>query len=202
MTLNFPTEVTSIEHYPVDTAYAALDQFKRGCRIMGLTMGQYSLIDLIRATLDSTGRANVIVCSWSAGIKDVRNVKWMIESDLIDRFCIILDNGYKTRQRKYALAVEELFGVENIRTTKTHAKFVLIWNDQYKVAIRTSMNLNANRKCENFELDEGNEVFEFYYRFANDVIGEMPNGFIGDNAVVMRALSRIHNTKCEDISWC
>lgn len=201
MTLDLKTEVTSIEHYPKQVAHESLKSFKKGCRIMGLTRGQYSLIDLIRATLDKTGRASVICMSWSAGIKDARNIKWMLESNLIDRFCIITDHSYKNRQKKYAVAIEELFGVDNIRTSKIHAKFVLIWNDDFKVCIRTSMNLNANRTCENFELDEDETIFKFYNDFAMGIIKEMPPGFTSPNGIVNGALDRIFNASAEASKW-
>lgn len=191
MTMEFKTDITSIEHYPVQVANEALKKFKKGCRIMGLTRGQYSLIDLIRAVLDEIGQSNVICTSWSAGIKDARNIKWMIESNKIKSFCIVTDHSYKNRQKKYALQLEELFGLDSIRTSKIHAKFVLIWNEKYKVCIRTSMNLNANKTCENFELDEGEKIFNFYYEFAKGIIKEMPKGFTVQNGIVTRALDRV-----------
>lgn len=201
MTKEFKTGVTSIEHYPVQVAGEALKKFKKACRIMGLTLGQYSLIDLIRAVLDEIGQSNVICTSWSAGIKDARNIKWMMESNLIKSFCIITDHSYKNRQKKYAIQLEELFGIDSIRTSKIHAKFVLIWNENFKVCIRTSMNLNANRTCENFELDEGETIFNFYHEFAKGIIKEMPKGFTVQNGIVTRALNRVVNSITESDKW-
>ena len=53
---------------------------KNGCRIMGLTMGNFSLIDLIHCILKFTGPGNVTCVTWSAGIKDAHNVAWMKDS--------------------------------------------------------------------------------------------------------------------------
>ena len=165
-----------------------LSKFKKGCRIMGLTRGNFSLIDLIHATLKKIGSAEVVCVSWSAGIKDVHNVKWMVDSNLIKKFTLVTDHSYKTRQKKYAASIEELFGVENIRTSEIHAKFVLIGNDDYKVCIRTSMNLNANRTCESFELDESEEIYEFYNNFVSFVNDNQEPGFIQSSAKVNKTL--------------
>jgi hypothetical protein len=156
-----------------------LRNFGRGCRILGLTNGSFSLIDLIHGLLKKTGKAHVTVVTWSAGIKDAHNVKWMADSDLLESFTIVTDHSFTTRQKKYAASITELFGAANIRTSEIHAKFVLIENDSYKICLRTSMNLNANRTCESFEIDEDREIFNFYKNFVDHTFATTQQGFIG-----------------------
>lgn len=175
------------------SAKNAVDRLKKGSRIIGLTQGQFSLIDLIHETLTVIGGGNVILSTWSAGIKDVNNVKWMCDTKLIDSFLLIVDHSYATRQKNYVLQIGELFSKENIRTSEIHAKFVLIWNDEYKISIRTSMNLNANKTCETYEIEEGEEAFKFYHDFAMSIAKEMPSGFVADSSVVTRAQDRAFN---------
>lgn len=160
----------------------------KGCRIMGLTRGNFSLIDLIYSTLKKTGAANVVCVTWSAGIKDIHNVKWMIDSSLIKKFTLITDHSYKTRQRKYAASIEDVFGIENIRTSEIHAKFTLIENESFKITIRTSMNLNANKTCESFEIDEGEEIYNFYNNFVSFVNKNQRKGFVSDSETVNKTL--------------
>lgn len=164
------------------------NQIEPNCRIMGLTRGQFSLIDLVYSVLKKIGPSDVYIVTWSAGIKDVNNVKWMMDSSLIKKVRLITDHSYKTRQKKYAQSIEELFGVENILTSEIHAKFVLITNDDYKITIRTSMNLNANKTCESFELDEGGEIFDFYYSFISHLEANQVKGFVQDSEVVNKTL--------------
>lgn len=166
-----------------------LASFSNDCHIFGMTMGQFSLIDLIHSILKKTGKAKVIVATWSAGIKDVHNVKWMIDSGLIADFKILTDHSYKTRQSKYAASIEELFGLENIRTSEMHAKFVLIQNDAYKVAITSSMNLNANKTCELFEIIEGGQPFDFLMNFVIHHFDNMKNGFTTDSESVSKVVN-------------
>ena len=112
-------------------------------------------------------------------------------------FNLVTDHSFKSREQGYADTVTELFGVDNIRTTKIHAKFVLIHNEDYKVCIRTSMNLNGNRRIENFEIDENEEIFNFYLKFVEHLFDEMPKGFVINNGVVTKCVDKyfIENQK-------
>lgn len=174
-------------------ASEAVNDLSPGCRMIGLTRGQFSLIDLITAVLNKTGKANVVCVTWSAGIKDAKQMGILRENDKINTFTLITDHSYATRQRQYAVTLTELFGAENIRTTEIHAKFTLIHNDDWNICIRTSMNLNANRTCENFEIDDDKEIFDFYMDFVEGVVGEMPKGFEKDSRIVNQALNKIFN---------
>jgi hypothetical protein len=179
---------------------SAISGFKKDCRLLGLTRGQFSLIDLIRSVLKKTGKAHVITTTWSAGIKDVHQVDWLKTNDLIYSFKLITDHSYATRQKKYAMSIVDLFGAENIRTSEIHAKFTLIHNENYNVCIRTSMNLNANKTCENFEIDEDKDVFDFYMNFIEHTFGDMPNGFTTSSFKVNKSLDKFFNTNCKQLA--
>jgi hypothetical protein len=153
-----------------------------------MTMGEFSLIDLIHSCLKKTGRSNVYVATWSAGIKDVHQCKWMIETDLINDFKLLTDHSYSTRQRKYAASIEDLFGKENIRTSEIHAKFVVIKNQDWKLTIVSSMNLNANRTCETFSIYEDEKVCDFYMGFINHHFEVMSDGFEPRSSEVSKAV--------------
>jgi hypothetical protein len=157
-------------------------------RILGLTDGKFSLIDLIYSILKKIGKSNVYVATWSAGIKDAHQVKWLIDTDLIESFKIFTDHSYVNRQKKYVLGLNDLFGAENIYTSEMHAKFVLIKNDKYSICIRTSMNLNANKTCESFEIDDDTEIYKFYWSFLDHVIKNQKSGFISNSNTVSTTL--------------
>lgn len=180
------------------SAQTPVDKITKGGRVLGLTDGKFSLIDLIYATLQKTGRANVVVCTWSAGIKDANQVRWMLDSELIDSFTIVTDHSYVTRQKKYALAIEDLFGKENIRTSEVHAKFVLIQNEDWNICIRTSMNLNANKTTETFEIDEDLEIFEFYMNYIKFIFERQGEGFEPRSWVVNKTATEFFSKHKED----
>lgn len=190
-----------LEYMEHTSASQVSRMIEKDVRLIGLTKGQFSLIDLIYSTLQKIGPSDVIVATWSAGIKDANTVKWMLEDTLIKSFLLITDHSYANRQKKYVLALTDLFGKENIRTSEIHAKFVLISNENYKICIRTSMNLNANRTCETFELDENADIYNFYYKFVESTFGEVPAGFTPDSNIVNRALSRTFNDLESKSNW-
>lgn len=170
---------------------------KKGCRIMGLTNGKFSLIDLINEISKFSDKCHVICATWSAGIKDANQIKWLMDNDRLLSFKLITDRSYKTRQKSYCISIEELFGIENIRTSDLHAKFVLIHNDNYNFVIRSSMNLNANKTCETFEIDESKEIFDFYMNFVEHTYGTMPKGFTEDRFIVNKSVNKYFGIKDE-----
>ena len=165
-------------------AQEAVKGFTKENRITGLTNGAFSLISLIDATLEITGSADVIISTWSAGVYDVNAISQLMESGHIRDFKIILDRSFKTRQSQYAVTVEELFTQENIRTTNTHSKFVLIKNDDWNVCIRSSMNLNENKRCENFDVDNDIDIFNLFNDFATELFKVQQPGLIESRGVV------------------
>ena len=162
----------------------AISGFTKTNRVTGLTNGAFSLISLIDAVLDITGEANVIISTWSAGFYDVTAVNQLIESGKIKDFKIILDRSYKSRQAQYSATIEELFGLENIRTTNTHAKFVLIQNEEWNVCIRSSMNLNENKRCENFDVDNDIDVYNLFYNFVSELFKIQQKGIIEKRGII------------------
>jgi hypothetical protein len=190
-----------MNYMPNTTASEVGRKVVKGCRLIGLTRGQFSLIDLVYSILQNIGSADVVVCTWSAGIKDLNTVKWMTDTKLLRSFGLITDHSYVTRKNQYILDIVEFFGKENIRTSEIHAKFVLLWNENYKIAIRASMNLNANRTCETFEIDDDEEIFEFYKGLVDELFVETPQGFTPDSSVVNRALDRSFANLKNQFDW-
>lgn len=163
---------------PFQMAADAVSGFQKGGRIVGLTKGQFSLIHLISELLKITGPANVLISTWSAGVYDATALHDMMRGGRILDLLIMTDRSYSTRQKNYAVTLEQAFGKDRIRTTNTHAKFVLISNEAFSICIRSSMNLNENKRCENFDIDDDKEIFDFYKAFADEVFDSMPAGFV------------------------
>lgn len=181
---NFKFKKAEIGVFQEQTADAATAGFAAGCHIIGLTMGQFSLIDMIYSILKKTGLADLYIATWSAGIKDAHQVRWMLDTDLIRGVRLLTDHSYVNRQSKYALAIEDLFGRENIRSSEMHAKFVVIKNEKFSVTILSSMNLNANRTCETFTIYEDAAICQFYLDFVHHHFDNMRDGWERSSSVV------------------
>jgi len=177
MTLSQATKEASYGKFNSDPD-AVVEQLHPGGQVIGLTMGQWSLIDLLHSILKKTGPADVVIATWSAGIKDAHQVAWMRDTGLIQSIQLLTDYSYQLRQPRYAVGVEELFGRENIRCSNLHAKFLTVSNESWKISVMTSMNLNANKKAELFQIVDDRELFDFLSDFANHHVQNMPPGWI------------------------
>ena len=69
-----------------------------------------------------------------------------------------------------------LFGDDSIRTTRTHAKFAVITNEDWAVAVRTSMNLNENPRLESIEVSDDPALAGFLLRVVEEIFAEEKQG--------------------------
>jgi hypothetical protein len=197
---NFRFKQAEIGVFNTKSSDKAVAGFTKGCHIIGLTMGEFSLIDMIRSVLEKTGPAQLYIATWSAGIKDAHQVKWMADTNLVTGIRLLTDHSYVNRQSKYAASISELFGVENIRTSEMHAKFVIIQNEHYSVTILSSMNLNANKTCETFTIYENEEIADFYLKFINTHFDNMKDGFERSGAVVNKCVTEFFRNNSTEVA--
>lgn len=174
----------------VETASAAIGKMEPGCRIIGITKGQFSLLDLLRAVLAQTGPADVIVSTWTTGIRDAENAGWLLANGDMTSFTLLTDRSFPKRQPKYCRRVRELFGEESILATNTHAKFAMVRNKDWRVVIRSSMNLNRNKRFEQFDIDDSREMYEFFLAFVDEIRRTTPNGITSSEAEVEAGFQR------------
>lgn len=136
------------------TAAEAIGPLTPGCEIYGLNKGQFSLIDIIEHCLAATGPADVTLSTWTAAGADLSFAHALLTNGTITSLRFVVDFSFPTRQPAYCAALRERFGDAAIRITKTHAKFVVIRNATWNLVIRSSMNLNENRRLESFEISD------------------------------------------------
>lgn len=87
-----------------------------------------------------------------------------------------MDSASEKRGQASAVSVADMFGADTIRTTRTHAKFALVGNDDWHVVITSSMNLNLNPRVEQFELTDDADRHAFFTRWVDEVFAELPAG--------------------------
>lgn len=163
----------------IASARDTIEGFAHDMDVCGLTYGQFSLLDLVDAALEITGPADVVICTWSAGFYDVEAAERFRDSGRLRSIRFIMDSSGKRGQATVG-DVAEIFGADCIRATRTHAKFVLITNEEWKVLITSSMNLNLNPRCEQFEMTDDKERHGMFMEFVNTVFEELPGGDTGD----------------------
>ena len=157
-------------------AAAAIGTLTPGCELYGLTKGQFSLVDVVVALLAQTGPANVVLSTWTAAGSDIDFAMKLLADGRIKSMRFIVDYSFQSRQPAYCAALRERFGDDSIRVTKNHCKFVLILNDVWNLAIRTSMNLNENRRLENCEISDDPALAGYLKDFTDTLFGATAAG--------------------------
>lgn len=154
--------------------------FGHGMDVVGLTYGQFSLLDLIQAALDITGPADVAISTWSAGLYDVDAADRFVADGRIRRIRFVMDSATQKRGQASAVEIADLFGADAIRTTRSHAKFAVLTNDDWSVVITSSMNLNLNPRLEQFEMTDDPDRAALFLEFVDGLFAELPPGATDD----------------------
>jgi len=155
----------------------AVGSIDRGCEIYGLTKGQWSLIDLMEYCLETTGPADVVVSTWTAANADITFANALFKNGALRSLRFLVDFSFPSRQPAYCAALRAAFGDDAVRLTRNHAKFVLILNDEWSLVVRTSMNLNENRRLENFEISDSPEMATFLVEVVDEIFREQGETF-------------------------
>lgn len=153
----------------IDNAKQAIDGWNKEFEIYGFSKSQFSLIDLITATLDIIGPAEMFISTWTAANTDVTRVLEFVNGGQIINARWLVDLTFQRRTPELAQRIRDVFGKDAIRVAKNHAKYVVLTNDDYKVVIQTSMNLNFNPRFENFSLAHDPELVNFLLGIANEI---------------------------------
>lgn len=181
-----PKRKTRARFSKVANARDTISGFGHDMDIIGLTYGQFSLLDLIDAALDITGPADVAISTWSAGFYDVEAAERFRDSGRLRTIRFVMDSSAKRGQATVG-DIGDMFGPEKIRATRSHTKFVLITNDEWDITITSSMNLNLNPRCEQFEMTDDAERCSMFLAFVDELFTELPEGDTQD-----RKLPGIH----------
>ena len=174
-----------------NSAREAIGTLEQGQDVFILTYGQFSLIDALCAILKQTGPADVTLSTWTAAHAHLERSAELMGSAAIRSFRLIVDRSFESRQPEYAHHMRELFGAECIRAIRTHAKFMVISNECWNVAVRTSMNLNENPRLENIEISTDPVLADFFLAVADEVFAEVAEG---ENASDIPGLHGIQET--------
>jgi hypothetical protein len=148
--------------------------FEKNTTICGFNNGQFSSIDLITSVLEYTGKADITIASWTAAASDINHIYDSLKNGNIRSMRWVLDRSFLSRQPDVFKKLMDVFGKENIRIAKSHAKFSIIENHDWKVVIETSMNLNKNASIENFAVTECPRFVESYKSLVEDIFDLQP----------------------------
>ena len=182
-----------------ESAARCIGPITRGCDVFGLTKGDFLMIDILRHVARQIGPCRIDIGTWTAAAVDIKQAFCMLGDRNILEMRWLVDRSFPARQPKYFRALLDKFGRDSVRLARFHAKFILLENDEYSVAVRTSMNLNLNQRIEFYELSEGSpisgylrQVVDYHFaRPAEDSYGAFKDFDIVDDSKARQPQARL-----------
>ena len=104
-----------------------------------------------------------------AASASVQSMLTLLQTGQITRCRWLVDCTFVRRVPQLVAEIRRSFGDDAIRVTRTHAKFATVTNDEWKVAIRSSMNLNQNPRLESYEIGHDPELCAWLEEVMADV---------------------------------
>jgi hypothetical protein len=141
-------------------AKEAVGDITKGYSLFGLTRGQFSMIDIIMAVLDSVGECNLSIWTWCIADYEVKCFDRMIADGRVKSALLVIDSAARQKNMPQIVSWIEKHGPKSVRFVVNHAKIATVETDDLKVLIRGSMNLNFNPRFEQFDIDEGHPGFD------------------------------------------
>lgn len=150
------------------TAELAVGEITPGIEIYGLSKGQFSLVELITYLLTVTGPAHLTVSTWTAAGADLAHTSDLLANGSVTSCRWLVDFSFPSRQPAYCAMLRDKFGDNSIACTANHAKFVMVRNDTWNIVVRTSMNLNLNKRLESYEISDDADLSDWLTVIVDD----------------------------------
>jgi hypothetical protein len=159
--------LTALESFT--TARDTIGAIHKDMRLFSITRGQFSMIDAILAVLDQIGNANISIWTWTVADYEVQCIERLLIDKRLINATLIIDNGAQKKNGEIIKKWINNHGHNSVRWVKNHAKIARIWNDEYKILLRGSFNLNFNPRFENFDISEGCKGFDMVQDIEKDL---------------------------------
>ena len=156
----------------LETAKEAISGFSKDVELFGMTKGQFSLLDLIKATLEHTGPACLHISTWTAALAEIGELAVMQKRGSVLSCRWLADISLGGRDRGVMQAILQHFGRDSVRVTKNHSKFCLFVNDDWKLVLLSSMNLNMNPRMENYQMANDPALCAWLLDFMGSIWGK------------------------------
>lgn len=152
-----------------ERARAVIGELGPGSEIVCISRGDVSLLNVISECVRQSGPADVSIAVWTVGRPETMILRRMVESGAIRSLRLVFDQSLPARDPTYLQMVRGAFPDECLRMARMHAKFALVRNERWDLAIRTSMNLNENTRLEIFEVSEDRALCDYFDRLVAEV---------------------------------
>ena len=158
-----------------------------GDSVFGVTRGQCSLVDFCIAAMDKVGApVDVSFFTWVVAEYELGFFQSLIDDGRITGFRLVCDHACLTHRPGFVESVLERFGSDSVRLSATHAKIAMIRGPGGDILIRGSMNLNQNRKLEQFDATMSFELCEWFETVMTEIweLGAPPSNGIAHQDLI------------------
>ncbi|MGN0236751.1 MAG: hypothetical protein ACI4AK_01485 [Lepagella sp.] len=114
--------------------------------------------DILQWILDQTGKASVKMASFSISEEFLRRLFMIKKSGLITDIDIVLD--FKATNKTLILWPFIAQTVQNCYLSSSHAKIILVANDQWKISVILSQNLTRGNRFESGFITTTPEIYD------------------------------------------
>ncbi len=167
----------------------AIGTLSHGCELFLFTKGQLLLIDILSVILDQTGPCDLDIITWAIGNETIDKLAALRSAGKVKGMRLIIDYSVQSMHPEYCQKIRRVFGDESIRVTKNHAKVLILRNAELNLCVRSSMNLNVNRRLEYCEISDDKDMADFFGGFfaewwrtrATGVSFDAPGEYHGEN---------------------
>lgn len=124
---------------------------------------------MLQAVLRRIGPAHLSISTWTAASHELESLATMIRRGDITGTRWLIDFSMARREPARTSQMREMFGWDNIRVAQIHAKFALLQSPTWKIVLRSSMNLNMNPRCEDFQIAHDPELAAFFNAILDEI---------------------------------
>ncbi len=133
-----------------------------------INKAKFSAHNILLTLLSLTGPAQVYLASWAISEKPVRDILNALADGRITELYCLFDADVRGKNPKAYQLAEHNF--KNMGHAKTHAKVIVIINDNWAVTVSSSQNLSNNMRWEQGTILENRETAEMYITWIADQI--------------------------------
>jgi len=151
------------------TAAECIGPVEKGMSVFAITRGQISMIDVVSHLIDQMDRPQISVWTWCIADYEVEAFEKLLRDDRLSGGRLVIDRSAEQRNVELIDRWRDKFGPESVRVCMNHAKIATVWDANYSVLARGSMNLNFNPRFEQFDVSEGDEAFGLVHEIENEI---------------------------------
>lgn len=176
----------SVNHYSgsfvVETVQGVMAKTKDKINVIGdlsmgkfidyVSMGRWSMHELVLYVLSYTGPAHVKFCTWSISEESFRVFSKAISQELILSLDCLFDRRIKIRKAAKFQFAKKVCSRVYVQLD-CHAKVTLIYNEDWHVVIKSSANMTNNRRIESGVIICDKKVLDFNLSWMESTIKDL-----------------------------